>query len=480
VKDLLKAILKTGSGSIVTLLFAMVAVKLIASRQGAEALGTFSLIKQVIVAGSTMFITGGQTALVQGMSSRAGEDRREFQATACALLCGGSFAVGLAMVLAGFWTGIRILPLQQDTRSVLWIAGIAVATSGPMAFVFGSLNANRRIGTLAIAQASNAFTLAMLAWIAVSILKLGSPRWFAAMIAGSQLPGIALGLVFLHRRDPLRLSFSIRRKTVLAVANIAVATVIGALLQGWTVLYVRGAIAKSRGLAAAGVFDAGWTISMVYVMLILGAFATYYLPTLAAQGINAGHLIEDVLRTSLLLSVPLIALVTVLRPMIIVILYSPEFLPATKLMHWMLIGDFFKVLGFVLAMPMLALADMRAFLFGEAGWNLAMVIGTHVVIRNGWPTEWVGAVFAISYLAYLIYAWSYCRRRMRIRLERSLLAPLVTGFLTILVAALATWSYTRVSGNAIAMVVVGCLIHVLTTLHRIETEEPRITNLETV
>ena len=475
-KSLTRAILKAGSGSLATVLCGMVTIKLIAARQGTEALGSFSIIKQLIVAGSTMFITGGQTALVQGMSSRTGEDRNEFQATALALLCVGSSFAGIAMVVVGMWGGMGVLPVQLNTRPVMLIAGGAVAASGPMAFVFGSLNATRRIGRLAAAQAINACALVVFTWLVFIVFKVTSPRWVAAIIAGSQLPGIALGIWFL--RGQYRLTFSIRTKSALLFANIAFATFAGALLQGWTVLYIRGSIAKSCGLRAAGVFDAGWTISMVYVMLIFGTFATYYLPTLAAQGRDGGDLIKDVLRTSLLLSVPMIAALMVLRPFVVAVLYSPEFISATALMRWMLLGDFFKILSFVLAMPMIALPDTKAFVIGEAIWNLAMVIGTHAVLSLGWRLEGIGIVFAISYLGYLVYAWRYCRKKMMIRMERCCGASLVSGVLVLVSTAIGTWNHTRVSSQAIAFVILGCLVHIVIGIRRPQSKVPGVPGLE--
>jgi O-antigen/teichoic acid export membrane protein len=206
---------------------------------------------------------------------------------------------------------------------------------------------------------------------------------------------------------------------------------------------------------------------MVYVMLVLGSFTTYYLPTLSMkQGREAARLVENVLRTSLLIVVPLIATMMVLRPLMLTLLYSKEFLPAVGMMHWMLLGDFLKVVSFVVAMPMIAFADTRAFLAGEVGWNLLMVAGTSLVLLSGWSSEWLGAVFAASYLAYLLYAWFYCRRKTGVKLDQRLVITGIFACATLITVSWITWGETRVSIKAIVVAVVLSAVHVAICLRR--------------
>ncbi|MDT8068087.1 MAG: oligosaccharide flippase family protein [Terriglobia bacterium] len=455
-RNLLKAILKTGTGSLVSVLFGMLAIKLIAARLGVEALGSFSLVKQTITAGSAMFITGGQTALVQGMSTRTGEDRRRFLGTALVLLCGGSLLVGVVMMLSARWLAPKLLPgVQGPAGDAVSLAGVAVIVAGATAFVFGSLNGIRRIGRLAIAQSSNAVALAALVWFLLPRLGLLRPERFAAVLTVSQLPGLVIGGFFLLRERIQIWPGSFDRNSTRQFTALAFATFAAATMQGWTVLVLRGSVSARLGLRSAGLFDVAWTISMVYVMLVLGSFSTYYLPTLAAETDNRKKLIDDVLRTSLLLVVPLIAAIMAFRPMIVTLLYSREFLPATQMMRWMLLGDFFKIVSFVVAMPMIAFADTRAFLVGELGWNLAMIGATQVILRAGLGLEWLGVIFAVAYLGYLGYAWQYCRRKLNWNFPRHLILPLVFGIVVLAVVSAISWEATTVSSAGVSLAAIG-------------------------
>jgi O-antigen/teichoic acid export membrane protein len=472
-RNLLKAILKTGSGSLVSVVFGMIAIKLIAARLGVEALGSFSLVKQTIAAGSAMFITGGQTALVQGMSTRTGEDRRRFLGTALVLLCGGSLFGGLVMVLSARWLAQRLLPgVHGAATQAIILAGVAIIFAGATAFVFGSLNGVRRIGRLAVAQSSNAVALAALVWFFLPQLSVDRPERFAFVLAASQFPGLLIGGFFLLREKIAIWPAAFDRGAARQFTTLAFATFAAATMQGWTVLFLRGSVSGRLGLRSAGLFDVAWTISMVYVMLVLGSFSTYYLPTLAAEPSNRRKLIDDVLRTSLLLTVPLIAGIIAFRPMIVTLLYSREFLPAIHMMRWMLLGDFFKIVSFVVAMPMIAFADVRAFLAGELGWNLAMLGAAQFALRGGLGLEWLGAIFAASYFAYLVYAWQYCHRKLQWNFPRHLLFPMFCGIVILAAVSAITWQATTVSTAGVLLAATGSAAQAWILLRSRPSESP--------
>ena len=71
----------------------------------------------------------------------------------------------------------------------------------------------------------------------------------------------------------------------------------------------------------------------------------------------------------ILLVAPLITLVILGKSLVVSILYSKEFLPSFDIIQWMLIGDYFKAVGWVLATPMLALQTCGCF-FGQSFYGM--------------------------------------------------------------------------------------------------------------
>jgi hypothetical protein len=102
--------------------------------------------------------------------------------------------------------------------------------------------------------------------------------------------------------------------------------------------------------------------------------------------------------------------------MIVTILYSREFIPALDIIQWMLIGDYFKAIAWVLATPMLAFADLRVFFWTELFWNAGMVIGAWAALFLFHETWMVGAVFLILYVIYGTFCYWYAKVRYGFRL----------------------------------------------------------------
>ncbi|MCA3187119.1 MAG: hypothetical protein INH13_26555, partial [Cupriavidus sp.] len=121
-------------------------------------------------------------------------------------------------------------------------------------------------------------------------------------------------------------------------------------------------------------------------------------------------------RFACLASLPLIGSVIVLKPWVIQLLYSKEFLPATQVMKWMLLGDFFKICSWVMAMPMLAYAHTRPFVLSELVWSVAFVGIVAWLLSAGLDFAYIGMAFLACYVGYAAYTYWYCRASFSFRI----------------------------------------------------------------
>jgi PST family polysaccharide transporter len=101
-----------------------------------------------------------------------------------------------------------------------------------------------------------------------------------------------------------------------------------------------------------------------------------------------------------------------LRGTAIEFFYSPRFLGAADVLRWTLIGDYFKVTAWVLAMPMLALADMRAFLAADAVAQVVFLGLSWALLAARAPAEAAAMAFVASYAVELVVCYAYARRRI--------------------------------------------------------------------
>jgi PST family polysaccharide transporter len=225
-------------------------------------------------------------------------------------------------------------------------------------------------------------------------------------------------------------------ETLRAFGAMAAGMALSGFIGAGTRLALRAVIVHREGLAAAGLFEAAWTISVTYMGLLLSSLGGYLLPALSAErnAAERGRLLSEFLRVAVACGVPLICGLMLFRHEAIRLLYAGVLAPAATMLGIMVAGDFFKLLSWVFAMPMLAAADARAFLIYETAWNAAFLSGVLLLAHLDWPIlTAVGASFVACYVLYAVAMIVYCRRAERLSLSTRALQAVLGGALVIAV-----------------------------------------------
>ncbi len=451
-RDLLKAIFKTGSGSVASLGLGMIAVKIMAVILGPSGVGLFSLLRQTQQTALTVAVLNGQMAVVQGVASREGRARDEYLSTV--LWIQVVIGATVSFVLLVFAPQItRWVISQTDPKTVemiRWLS-LTIILGVIHTYLTSLLNGYRAIGRVALVQVSNFGMMALLAFPAAWLMKAGYPIAFTWLLTASTFTAAGLSFWFALRsgwlawlREGMRRNFS--RPAAQHFFYLAGTMLITGFIGAGVPLAVRALVAHQFGLHGAGIFDVAWTLSMAYVTLILTSFSTYYLPTLS-QTVDPGarvDLIRRVLRLAMLLMVPLVVTVITLKPLVVKLLYSGEFLPALQIMRWMLIGDYFKVVSWVFSFTMIAYADMKTFFWTEVLWG-GLTLGCALLVLQGLNSlQGIGVNFLALYVAYLAYTLFYVRRRHHLILDRPVVLQWLVGLVLVIGASVQTWNETQV------------------------------------
>lgn len=451
--ELLRAILKTGGASALSLGLGMVAMKVVALVLGPSGVGFFSILRQTQQIGLTLALLNGQMPVVHGIASRENGERHQYLATVLCIIAAIGTIVGLSFILFGPVLAAWVLN-QNEPATVLAIRclSIPVILGAAHTFLTSVLNGHRAIGQAALVQVLNFGTLAILAYPAAWLARQGYPLAFSGLLTAASLTATALSFWFAFRSGWLSwISGGLRRQFSRMAAgqflNLAGTMLVTGFLGALIPLAVRAVVTRTFGLESAGILDVAWTLSMAYVTVILASFSSYYLPTLSKTGDRAARveLMGRVLRLALLLMVPLVTSVIALKPLVVKLLYSSEFLPSLHLMRWMLIGDYFKVASWVFSFTMIAYPDMRTFLWTEVIWGAATFAGAVVSVQHFGSIEWIGVNFMLLYLAYLIFTLVYAVRRHRFRVDRPTVLQWVAGLLLIIAVSLHTWNSSKVA-----------------------------------
>lgn len=447
-RKLITATLYSSAGTLSTLLFGAVVIKILAMVNGAEGVGLFSILRQFQQTVVIIALLGGQTAIVQGLASFEGEARDNFLIATFKISLITTFLTVLLILLAApvmnRWIFADHLP---GSLQLIYWSIIPLVCGSVFTYLCSVLNGYRAVGSQALLQLCGAFFGACLAYPLASGFSTGHPLYYVLLLAAPFAFGALLALIYCFKKGFLRpivnmqaLSFSHKEgRYFLSFASV---TLITSLLQTGVLLIVRGLILKNYDMSEVGRFDAAWTLSMMYIMLILNSIAMFYLPELSKikDGLQRQILIENVIRLAIVILLPLITLVLEFKYYYIIIFYSKEFLPSINMIQWMILGDFFKVFGWIFAVSMLAYARMKPFFFSELLWHSAFLGLAYYILHRHLPLQYIGLVFLGLYIAYFIFCTAYIHRCWQFKLSMKYLLMLSLGFGYLLVILFLSWN----------------------------------------
>ena len=380
-RELLSAVFKTGSGSFSILILGVLTTKIFAVLLGPSGVGVLSLLRQTRDTLLTLTTFQGNTALVQGLASKSREEQEQYRLVVLLIL-----AISTLLTIIALWflsPNIANLTFSQsDPETIFMVRLLALPIIfGTGIMYFGAvLNGYRAIGRLAVVQVSVALVTFLLAYPTAYLVGGRSPVYFLLMMTLSSATGLIIAFIFVRRAGWLPDTKLIQRGRTREIfvphvsyfLSFGIVTLITGVSTTWTILLIRSLIVSQQGLEAAGIFDVAWTLSMIYITMVLTSFGTYYLPTLsqAKETKERTTLIRRVLRLTIIFIIPILTAMIVLKPLVIRLLYSAEFLPALALLRWMLIGNFLRASSWVFGVTIRASADKQALILSELASNL--------------------------------------------------------------------------------------------------------------
>jgi PST family polysaccharide transporter len=215
----------------------------------------------------------------------------------------------------------------------------------------------------------------------------------------------------------------------------------GGAVASLVLLSARARILHQQGFAVAGQFDAAWAISMNHVSLVLGSLQTYCLPVLARTSDRAerGAHLTRMLTAAALAAAALVCALAVLKPVVLTLFYSDAFRQASRYLRWTLTGDYLKVSSWVLSIPLLASADMRAFLAADLGAYAVFAAGAAAMGHFRGAAEGTAIAFVLMYAAHLAICGWIVWRRYGFRPTTSTTLIWSGGLLAVMAVSAATW-----------------------------------------
>jgi PST family polysaccharide transporter len=186
---------------------------------------------------------------------------------------------------------------------------------------------------------------------------------------------------------------------------------LSALIIPFSLIVIRDHLVTKLGMNVAGYWQATWKISEIYLTLVTGALAVYYLPRLAE--IRTSRELKTEIFNVYRLILPIVTagalLIYFLRDVIIHILLTKEFVPMHDLFFWQLVGDVLKIGAWILAYVMVGRAMAKTYLISElmlwvtfmalARWGIDSigVQGVTMAYAATYGLFWIAMVFLVRH-----------------------------------------------------------------------------------
>ncbi len=450
-KNTIKLIIKNGIASLISILLGALTTKIIATVAGPAGIGIYSQLRQLQQWFTTLATVNGNSSLVRGVATRDGAERLEFITIVGIIYLTGTAFIALLLVL--FAPSLSKFIFAQNNSDELTLAVYAVAAvvciGSAASFLTGVINGYREIGALANIQIFGSLGLSFSAY---PLALWGNPISYVMIVAFGMLSTFLYSLYVVIKR---RLIVWINWQTIfhfnyfLRIGKehiyYSITMLATGIIGASSVLIIRFFYIQKGGLELAGIFDAAWNLSMMYVMIFLSSLGTSYLPMLMANQNNDSwrdHVMYF-FRISTIFGCLCIPLIIIIKPFLINLLFSQKFEISLEIFRWMLIGDYFKIHAWVFGMLLIAFNRKKDFLISECIYQIVLLIPVILFLKFNY--EIVGQSFAIANIFYCAYVWLNAQINYGIKISGKPLKSWYFGLVLVLVFSLINWNSKTVS-----------------------------------
>jgi O-antigen/teichoic acid export membrane protein len=427
--DLLKGIAKAGVGSGVNLAISLARNKVLSVNLGPQGMGTLSLLQQLVATATPIATLGGDTPIVQGLASREGSQKAAFFSSALFAmtiawtLCSAALLIGPLLGGAEFALadvpGNRAIVLMLLILPVLGTAVSSVLTSCLAALgAVGSLQKSQMLGNCA----------GLLAAMPLGGLwALGRTEWLPIYMLIAPIFCIIGSIFYMTRLESALQLFAYVNRSAINAEHIRSflrfggVTIITGFVTTGTWLYIRRFVADEFGLRELGFLAATINLSGLALSVFGTTLSSFYLPRFAAASAPERKRLLKVMLLIVSAAAGIVLAILQTAPDFIVrTLFSKEFLPIVPLLKWWALGDFFRSISYVFAIPMFAGAHLRLLFFTELIFSALLIGGTYTLSKIGQDISKLGILYTAIYFLYLTVtafsskrSWCHCYKKLK-------------------------------------------------------------------
>lgn len=338
------------------------------------------------------------------------EEKKALFGTAAKISLYFSLFLGAIIILAAKYISQLLFYSDSFNRPVMAF-GLTVCLYSLNTLFLSILNGQGKIKYFTTINSFGSVFILVLSCILIYYFKIEGAL-FALAIGQSMVFFVTLIFILKQRLFYFSdFSGAFSKEWALRLGSFSLMAIISAITMPIIQIFIRNYLTNTIGLEQAGYWQAMMRISDGYLLVIVTALNTYYLPKLSE--IKEDNMIRQEIFYGYKIILPFVliscVLIYFLRYYVIILLFSADFLKISEILMWQLIGDFFKIAAWILSYVLISKARIKIFIFSELLFSLTYLCLCYLLVKS-FGLEGTSMAFCLNMILYFIFMLCVLRK----------------------------------------------------------------------
>lgn len=419
------------------ILLGFVRHKALAILLGPSGVGLISLYQSVVDLVKSISSMGIDTAGIKDIASASDDKNIQYEKISIF-----RFWVMLTSIFGALLCLIFCYPISlfifKDSTYALHIAALSICV------LFSILSSGQYVilqATRNITLMAKATLLGNVTGLLISLLLyyyLGVSGIIPAFITGSII-FLLYGIFYLRKLKIPKVDMGVSDSFKRGVSTLKLGSfiVVAAIMETGAIFIIKAFLTRRlgeiAGLEVIGILQPAWTITTVYLSLILKSMGTDFFPRLCSLSDSMSkmrRLVNEQTYIALIVATPIIVFMLFFPDYILTLLYDKRFTSGALFLQWHIVGSFFKILSWPLAFVLLAKNKGKQYLIIEVVYFVTY-LGCSYILFPYFEALSVGISYLFAYIVYLVVLYLYTAKINNFRWNRNNIRISVTSLLFI-------------------------------------------------
>lgn len=245
-------------------------------------------------------------------------------------------------------------------------------------------------------------------------------------------------------------------KYLKTLVYLGVGFTIAGVISTLMTLLSRGYLSSHYDLSAVGIYQASWTISNLYIGVLLSAMGVDFLPRISKASDDYGKMnkmINEQVNFALPLAAIGVAVILLFSKYILQILYSSEFEVGIYIIRWQILGVLLRILAFPFSYSIMAKGKpLHYALIQIIFWISDYLL--LILFSSLWGFNALGINYFVAYIGYFTMSYFIAKKIHSFKYSKETLIIILKCFLFIALS----WIAANVLEGVYSFIVGGILI----------------------